>query len=145
MRKIVTVVVMLTAMFGLLGYMAVTPAVTTVPEGPKPVVALKQVAPVAQAPGLRLATWTITFPHGAAIQAAVSHADTRQVMITKGTMMLISDDQPNKTKVFEVGDTVTISAGAMHQWANRGAGIGELTAVGVVTPDKLYDACGGAS
>jgi mannose-6-phosphate isomerase-like protein (cupin superfamily) len=127
---------------GWMGYHSFSTA--SAPTHLKPIVTLHDAVPLPQNDGIYEATWTITFPVRAQVQDAVSHGDKRDVVVTRGTMLLVSDDLPNKTRVLRAGERVTIQAGAMHSWENLGKDVGELTAVGVVPINKLHDACGGA-
>ena len=124
-----------------LAYAAFTPA-TPAPEGPLPTVARVQTEPLPSDPSHTLATWRITFPVGGRVADAVAHDETRYMLVQRGRLQVVSDDQPSR--IVAPGEVVRINAGAWHQWVNRGTTEGELVAWGVVSPTKLHDACGGA-
>lgn len=136
MKRTIVAAVLIFGLISALGYYA-APVATPVP-GLTPVVTMLESTPLAHDSTRHLATWTIGFPKGVEIQPAVSHAEARHIQVTVGPMVMITD----REQTFEAGQTVVIPAGTMHQWRPLGRNDGELRATGVVTVDKLHDACG---
>ena len=136
-------ITLLAVIIGVLGYLAATPTVThPAPTGPLPTVTRLEATPLQSDPTQMLATWRIVFPVDGRVADAVAHDETRYMMVQRGQLQIVSDDQ--KSRVVPPGEIVKITAGAWHQWINRGKTEGELVAWGVVKPNKLHDACGGA-
>jgi quercetin dioxygenase-like cupin family protein len=138
-RLVLAAFIGIAALAGLLGTLT-----QAAPTPTHPIVRLTYAVPVQEWPGHYAAVWTIDFAKGIAPAPAVSHAEDREVWVTKGTMLVASDDLPGGTRRMTLGEKVTIHAGHMHQWINVGDESGAIVATGVVEKVKLHDACGGA-
>lgn len=140
MKKIIVGLLSSVAFMALLMFVAGPGPDPSAAAIPRPT--LKSAEPLTEMPNRMLAVWTIEFSRDALIAEAVSHVESRQVWVTKGAMAYKMGDAAWKSAM--MGEMVTIPAGVMHQWKNAGTETGELVTIGVVSQDKLHDACGGA-